>query len=154
MNDKEIKTDDIIILDDVEFPIEVAEIKYLGDLFTHLNRNKPGQMVMIRPVADEYNNKTFLGVYLGDLPSHSMYAYNKSQKCLIVMQRTNPAIFVFKLEKVIWGYESWWGPIKSEEQLREITDEDIQNIWYVKLLREGFQSEKPPEKPPDKGGER
>jgi hypothetical protein len=34
------------------------------------------------------------------------------------------------------GYESWWGQINSPEELKAITDVDIQNVWYVKALKE------------------
>ncbi len=53
----------------------------------------------------------------------------------------NPAIFVFDLKKVIYGYESWWGEIKSEEDFRKITDLDINNLWYVKALKELLKKE-------------
>lgn len=49
----------------------------------------------------------------------------------------NPAIFVPELGKIIFGMESWWGRIKSEEELKDITDGDIENVWYVKMLK-GF----------------
>lgn len=49
---------------------------------------------------------------------------------------TNPAIFVPDLNRVVWGMESWWGPIESKEKLHQITDEDISNVWYVKAAKE------------------
>ena len=39
------------------------------------------------------------------------------------------------LKRLVMGYESWWGIIESEEQLRQITNFDIENIWYVKALK-------------------
>jgi len=48
----------------------------------------------------------------------------------------NPAIFVFDLNEIIFGYESWWGVIESEKQLKEITNDVIDNVWYVKALKQ------------------
>ena len=48
----------------------------------------------------------------------------------------NPAIYVPELGKVIYGMESWWHAIKDEKELKDITDNDIDNVWYVKALKE------------------
>jgi hypothetical protein len=47
----------------------------------------------------------------------------------------NPGILVPELGKIIYGCESWWGTIDSEEELKElITKETISNCWYMQLL--------------------
>jgi len=33
------------------------------------------------------------------------------------------------------GCGSWWGAIDNEEDLKDITDSDIENVWYVQLLK-------------------
>ena len=33
------------------------------------------------------------------------------------------------------GAKSWWGVIKSIEEIKDITDDDISNVWYVKLAK-------------------
>ena len=58
----------------------------------------------------------------------------KSLLLTIKLERPgNPAIFVPELGKIIFGMESWWGRIKSEEELKDITDGDIENVWHVKM---------------------
>jgi len=37
--------------------------------------------------------------------------------------------------------ESWWDEIRSEEDFKRITDEDIQNVWYVKLMNQMAEKE-------------
>lgn len=97
---------------------------------------KPGDFVAIRPIADEYNKKTFLGMYLCSAPT-GMVGNQVGNKIVLKMtDYTNPAIYVPELDKIIWGYGSWWGKIESEEDLKQITDNDIQNIWYVKALKQ------------------
>ena len=56
---------------------------------------------------------------------------------------TNPAIFVPELKKIIYGCESWWGTINNQDDLSDlnISDDDIQNTWYVKLLHEMYNTE-------------
>lgn len=96
-----------------------------------------GQFVSIRPCAEEYGNKTYLGLYLGDMATTVSLGYDKTNGQIIPnFYRHNPAIYVFDLKKIIFGMESWWGEIESEEQLRNITNEDIGNVWYVQALRQ------------------
>jgi len=47
----------------------------------------------------------------------------------------NPAIFVPELKKIIYGCESWWREIESVDDFTSISEEDIENTWYVKLLK-------------------
>lgn len=51
-------------------------------------------------------------------------------------------IFVPDLMKVVLGVESWWDTIDKPEDLKQITDVDIQNVWYVKALKEMAQKQK------------
>jgi hypothetical protein len=30
----------------------------------------------------------------------------------------------------------WWSEIESEDQIHNITDNDIQHIWYVKAMKQ------------------
>jgi len=46
-----------------------------------------------------------------------------------------PAIFVPELKKIIYGCESWWKTIQSVDEFSKISNEDINNTWYVKLLQ-------------------
>jgi len=129
----------------VKFPISVAALKFRDDPVPNwLGRTEIGQMVQVRPVTDPGKGETFLGVYVGDFPVGCCAVYDKENNALCVQpKRGNPAIFIPSLKRVVRGYESWWGPIETEEQLRKITDDDIQNIWYVKALKAlGEQDEK------------
>ena len=137
----------------IEYPIEVNEIKFdykmPFDCYC-MDKNNIGQLVKIRPCADEYKDKTYLGLFLGDVTLCPIISYNREEKILDVTNgMSNPAIFVFELKKVIYGCGSWWGAIKSEEELDNlITDESIANLWYVKILKELSKKEKE-EIPPD-----
>ncbi|MHC4647570.1 MAG: hypothetical protein ACYTBJ_18980 [Planctomycetota bacterium] len=122
-------------IDDMKYPMEVHDIQ-LGRLGLGSSVNgETGSYVSIRPCAKEHEGKTFLGILLGDLPVGFVVVYRPSTKKLTVVGKDNPAIFVPDLGKIVFGCESWWGPIKSPEQLREITKEDINNVWYVQALK-------------------
>lgn len=101
---------------------------------------KLGDWVSIRPCGDKYGDKTFLGIYLGDLAiDHFIRAYEVKEtgkKVVEVYGYGNPAIYVPELKEIIMGAASWWGVIKKPEDLKKITDQDIQNVWYVKALKE------------------
>lgn len=115
------------------YPITVSRINMVpSDDNPFCLRVEP-KLVAVRPVDDE---RTYLGVYMGDLPLGSgAYFHPESGVLSLKHSHHNPAIVVPALKRIVMGCESWWGEIKSEDDLRKITDEDIDNLWYVKLLR-------------------
>lgn len=125
-----------------KFPIEVAGVDWnmvLGvksKSFMSLSESKPGSFVAIRSCKEAHGDKTYLGLLIGYVPIHAGIAYDKTTKRLrIDLTGDNPAIFVFDLNEVVLGCESFWGPIKDEKHLREITKDDIENVWYMKALK-------------------
>lgn len=118
----------------IEYPIEVSKINKTIDT-VGIRDEEVGMFVRVRPCAQEYQDKTFLGLYLGELPVGIQISHNSETKELNVGFYNNPAIFVFDLKKIIYGYESWWEVIENEDELKTITDIDIENVWYVKALK-------------------
>lgn len=113
-----------------------------------------GMLVAVRPVEKTYGDKTYIGIFLGQFPHLLFTTYDKNEKAIIVINRLNPAIFVPELKKIIYGFESWWKTIKSIQEFQEITDDDIKNVWYVKLLRKELERvEKRSEKSDDRVSE-
>lgn len=117
----------------IQYPIQVTRINY--DERMNLNEPDIGRFVRIKPCGEEYEDKTYLGLFLGDLPIDIRVRHNSSSGELSVGFRENPAIFVFALNKIIYGMESWWGIIESEDDLKEITQDVIEGQWYVKALK-------------------
>ena len=123
----------------IEYPIAVTEIKHTPLAGRRAYREKEiGSYVKIRPCAAEYATNTYLGLYLGELPVSTGCSHNSETGVLEVSAKYNPAIYVFSLKKIIYGMESFWGIIDSPEQVKEITDKDIDSLPYVKVLREGL----------------
>jgi hypothetical protein len=100
-----------------------------------------GEFVSVRPVGDE---KTYLGIMLGDYAPPAVGfriakedAEKENPEATVVISKGmgNPAMWVPDLKRVVMGWGSWWGPIRREEDLHQITDVDIQNVWYVKALK-------------------
>lgn len=118
----------------IEYPITVSKIENKDISFDGLG-HECGTLVKIRPCAEEYQNKTFIGIYLGDLPMGISSSYNEETQILTNRAFSNPAIFVPELKKIIFGAESWWGEIKPGEDVSVITDDDINNQWYVQMLK-------------------
>lgn len=92
-------------------------------------------------VHEIYNEKTYIGIYIGDLPIQILTSYKESTGQLINSTMNNPAIFVPELKKIIYGCESWWKTIRSVDEFSKISNEDINNTWYVKLLQSMDQPE-------------
>lgn len=111
--------------------IEVSKINQDTNISGYRD-DKIGKFVRIRPCAQ---NKTYLGLYLGELPVGFLISHNSETKELNVRFRTNPAIFVFDLNKIVYGMESWWGFIESEDDLKHVSNAEIDNVWYVKALK-------------------
>ena len=63
-------------------------------------------------------------------------SYNNETGILTNYPVDNPAIFVPELNQIIYGCESFWRKIDKVEDFSGITQEEIDNTWYVKLLRE------------------
>lgn len=124
----------------IEYPLAVSEIKVKEQPtynrgFVHV----VGTTVKVRPCSDNPDKKTFLGIYLGDLPRTTHATYNRTSHEIEISQHTNPAMWVPTLNKIIFGDESWWqdiGMVPSEEDLKDvcITDSDIENQWYMKAI--------------------
>jgi len=131
---KDIAENPLKMESEFEYPMEISGIKNRSP--RNVNTHKTGSLVQIRPCSDKYEEKTYLGIYIGEVPIESMVALNTRTNVLDVMSHANPAIFVPELKKVIFGCESWWGYIRSEEELKQITNKDIEDVWYVQLLKE------------------
>jgi hypothetical protein len=102
-----------------------------------INKRGCGTPVKIRPCKEECGNKTYFGILLGEMALSIGHTIDDNGNVLAKRLNYNPAIFVPELNDIIYGCESWWGKIKSEEELKElITDETIKNVWYVKLLNQ------------------
>lgn len=135
----------------IKYPLEVSGIDFdvkIGvsskSFFGSLGSEKgPGTFVSIRSCKKEHGDKTRLGLLIGYVPIHTQVQYWKETKRLeFSVTGDNPAIFVFDLNEVVLGCESYWGAIKSEKQLREISNDDIQNIWYIKALKQLSEKKK------------
>jgi len=95
-----------------------------------------GAWVAVRPTDDP---KTYLGVYLGDLVIQQAARFNTATGELAIvpaMLGTNPALYIPDLKRIVMGFESWWGTVASEEDLKQITDADISDVWYMRALKE------------------
>jgi hypothetical protein len=119
----------------IQYPIAVSKINESGLKNSSYRDSEIGRFVKIRPCKDEYKDRTYLGLFLGESPIGLHISHNRSTKELSISYHKNPAIYVFDLKKIIYGIESWWGIIEKEEDLKEISDIDIDNVWYVKALK-------------------
>lgn len=74
-------------------------------------------------------------MYLCDAPTGVIGKQVGEELVLELNDFTNPAIFVPEFNEIIWGIESWWSKIESPDDLKQVTDADIENAWYVKALK-------------------
>ena len=124
----------------IEMLVNASEIKEFEHPSNEALRQGSGSLVSIRPCNEKYGNKTYVGFLIGELALGSSIKITDDNKIQCNWSGYNPAIFVPELGEVIMGCASWWGKIKSVDELKQISDEDIENVWYVKLLNEQLKS--------------
>jgi hypothetical protein len=130
----------------IKYPIVVKEIKLPDEDPIKVDHwtCETGAWIAITPCEKEYKNKTYLGIFLGEAPISCMVIYNKDKELEFLYHR-NPAIYIPDLKKIIYGCGSWWKKIESPDDLKDITSEDINNVWYVKALKEIIKDNSPME---------
>lgn len=102
-----------------------------------LGRAQCGDWVKVRPCDPALGDRTFLGVLIGEVPMGVHLSYVRETRHLKVSSgMLNPAIYVPDLKRVVYGIESWWGKIETPDDLREITDAVVDDVWYVRALKE------------------
>ena len=121
----------------IEYPLTITAIEHPKDeaIIPGLRRNSVGSLVKVRPCGAKYQNKTYLGFYLGEADIGLIIVHHEDTGILNIDRHHNPAIFVPELKEIIYGNNSWWSIIKSEDELKEISDDTINNVWYVKALK-------------------
>lgn len=124
---------------EIEYPLQINGIAWKDQIppVWDNHRHEPGIWVKVRPVKEEYGKKTYLGVMLGSMALGVTCQQNVETGILHLSHgHHNPAMYVPDLKKVIFGAASWWAPIENEEDLSSISDADIENVWYVRALKE------------------
>jgi hypothetical protein len=91
--------------------------------------------VRVRPCGEEYGDKTYLGILLGDMACGTSMSV-EGDKIKVSWASYNPAIFIPGLKKIVFGYESWWSEIDNPDELKDISDDDIDKTWYVQMFKE------------------
>jgi hypothetical protein len=97
---------------------------------------KTGDFVAVRPCDEKYRDKTYLGIMIGNIALGFSARPEDDGTLVVDFSHHNPAIYIPDVKAVVFGCGSWWGKIKSPEHLREITDSDISNVWYVKAIEQ------------------
>ena len=120
----------------IELRVDFSKIKKVGhpkNKALHTN-DLTGRFVKVRPCDEKYGNKTYLGIMIGDVALSSSISI-EDDKIICSWEYHNPAIVIPEIGAVVYGAESWWGIIKCEDDLKDITNKDINNTWYVKALK-------------------
>lgn len=118
----------------IEYPLTIQGIE--NQKIDTSGEYEIGSLCEISPCAKGYEGKSFIGIYLGDLPIGIHTTYDRKSGILNNFAMKNLAIFVPKLKKIVYGMESWWRIIEKSEDFKGISKEDIENTWYVKMLKD------------------
>lgn len=114
----------------ITYPLTVQGIEMENDR----PERKPS-LCKVRPCAPEYKDKTYLGIFIGEMPLSPTVSYHKTTGILSVSHMCNPCIYIPETNSIVWGCGSWWTEISSPDELKEITDDMIGSQWYVQLAK-------------------
>jgi hypothetical protein len=119
------------------FPIEVTGIAWSeSPMLRPPLLGRRTTWVAVRPCEGD-GKRTYLGFLLGDMALGTSVRFDRESGVLSVSPAMhNPAIWVPDLGRIVMGCGSWWGPVKGPEDLRKITDADINDVWYVRALKD------------------
>ena len=132
-------SDLLTLFRELNWQVKFNQYKTLScDSNSKVLKGKCGVPVKVRSCREGHDDKkTYFGILLGDMATAISHTINQNGNVVASFGYHNPAIFVPELKTIIFGHESWWGEIESEEEMKKlITDEVIQNAWYVKVLTE------------------
>lgn len=118
----------------IQYPLEIQGI--VTEPIEGWNLKAVGDLVAVRPCSENPENKTYLGLYLGEQPWFLTISFHPDDQKLHAGAACNPLIYVFETKRLVRGADSWWGRINSPDDLKQISDRDIQSTWYVKLLND------------------
>ncbi len=127
----------------IEFPLTINGIE--TEPIKIWNRGEAGTLCSVR-MAGEEAGKTYLGMYLGELPWMLHTSFTEETGVLETSTVTNPGIWVFSLKRIVYGAECWWRRVKDPSKIRDITDEDIDGQWYVQMAKALAMKEEKEEK--------
>lgn len=119
---------------------QFKEIEYSDDSPILTKNRNCGKPVKVRSCKPEHGDKTYFGILIGDVPLSLSAAMKPGNILKIGRSFYNPAILVPELGEIVYGCESYWGEIKEEDKDNVITDELINNVWYVKAIKEAFDA--------------
>lgn len=120
----------------LEYPIPIYGVTFTGKLYHARGRNTPGTLAKVRPCEPEFENKTFLGIYLGDYAQSVGCSRNSTTGVLqVYLEGHNPMIWIPSRQRLVYGRNSFWGRIETVEQLTEISNETIDGLFYVQALK-------------------
>ncbi len=94
-----------------------------------------GDFVAVRPCGEGLGKKSFLGILIGDAPRGMSVGFDSAAMTCTLCAYHNPCILIPELNKLVYGDSCWWSRLKSPEDLKAITDTDIDNVWYVQALK-------------------
>jgi hypothetical protein len=127
----------------IEYPVHIYGITFTGEFCQPGRRHKPGRLVRVRPCEAEFEGQTFLGLYLGDYARSVGCSRNAKTGILqVYLSGHNPTIWIPSRQRIVYGCNSWWGPLETEEQLVAITNESIDGIWYVQAMKALLKGER------------
>jgi hypothetical protein len=101
----------------------------------------PAAWVAVRPCEEDFGDKTFLGLLVGDVALSVNFSDaglgEEDGTHVVEIGRSdyNPLILIPELGRTVLGCGSWWSIVKCPEDLKKISDADINSVWYVQAAK-------------------
>lgn len=118
----------------LQLPIIVSQIAVAGECRVEDRHGYAGKLVRVRPIIDNPEKKTYVGIYLGELIDSPKVFYYSDENKLRVASSYTPAIFVPALNRIVWESHAFWDrPTNTEDLFLAITESEIDGIPFGKI---------------------
>jgi hypothetical protein len=93
-----------------------------------------GDLILMKPDNPEYEGKTYLGYFLGEIALGSTV---KVDAISITSEfvRFSPVFYLPEIGRWFFGIDGWWSLIKQEQDFEKITLSNPDSSWYIELAK-------------------
>ena len=123
------------------FPAEVSEITADFGCIADRKKEKGHGTVYaaVSPVDGRYRNRTFGGVYIGNIPDIVCACCSPETGRAEFYPSASPLLYAPGPGEFFRGYGCFWRPAESLSDILPVTDAGIQNVWYAPLIRRALR---------------
>ena len=120
----------------IKYPIVVNGISSDCSFDYHNDQKNIGKFCIVSVNAISYDEDVHIGLFLGELPISIISLYDNKNQEVKNKFMLNPAIYVYKFNKIFYGMNMRWKFIESQDDINVIHEDDDKN--YIELAKKNI----------------